>query len=275
MAAIAHQLPFTMISRLIGFDTDDPDRLRQGAFDSTELLGSTLALERLEALVAGIEPIATWLADQLTTAATAETSTPAGRPRDDILGAIARSVADDVMALYEGTVILHTLLSAGGESTASLLGNAVRILAEHPALQDQLRHHPDRIGAFVEEALRLESPFRYLMRSTHQPTELGGVAIPAEATVLLFWGAANRDRDQYEHPDEIDLDRRILRHHVAFGRGIHHCVGAPLARVEAAAVLRVLLDQTTTITLDPDDPPRWANSLLFRRHARLPLKLTR
>ena len=125
----------------------------------------------------------------------------------------------------------------------------------------------------MEEALRLESPFRYLMRSVPADTSLAGEEIPAGATVLLFWGAANRDPAEYDHPDDVDLDRRVLRHHVAFGRGIHHCVGAPLARLEAQVVLRVLLACTSNIALDPEQSPRWVDSLLIRRYDRLPVRL--
>jgi cytochrome P450 len=149
-------------------------------------------------------------------------------------------------------VVLHTLLSAGGESTTSLLGNAVRILAEQPDLQEHLRRDPEQVSKFVEEALRLESPFRYLMRYVPETTTLGGVEIPSGATVLLLWGAANRDAAEFERPDEVDLERRAPRHHVSFGRGIHYCVGAPLARVEARIVLTALLERTKTITLDPN-----------------------
>ena len=152
---------------------------------------------------------------------------------------------DGVFGDFEAIGILHTLLSAGGESTTSLLGNAVRILAEHPDLQEHLRQNPEQIPAFVEEALRLEPPFRYHMRSVPKDTTLGGVDIPAGATVLLLWGAANRDAAEFERPDEIDLHRQVPRRHVAFGRGIHHCVGAPLARIEARNVLTVLLERTT------------------------------
>jgi cytochrome P450 family 144 len=173
----------------------------------------------------------------------------------------------------QATVILHTLLSAGGESTTSLLGNAVRILAEQPDLQDHLRRNPEQIATFVEEALRLESPFRYLMRSAANSTTLGSVDIPAGATVLLLWGAANRDAAEFDRPDEVDLQRHVPRRHVAFGRGIHHCVGAPLARMEARNVLTVLLERTSTITLDPTDAPRWVNSLMVRRHEQLPIRL--
>jgi cytochrome P450 len=173
----------------------------------------------------------------------------------------------------EAASILHILLSAGGESTTSLLGNAVRLLAERPELQAQLRDSPGLIPRFVEEVLRLESPFRYQMRSVTRDTTLGGVSIPAEATLLLLFGAANRDAAEFDRPDELDLHRRQPRQHLAFGRGIHYCVGAPLARVEARIVISVLLDRTTSITLDPQHQPRWVQSLMVRRHEELPLQL--
>ncbi len=126
---------------------------------------------------------------------------------------------------------------------------------------------------FVEEALRLEPPFRYHMRFVPDATTLGGVEVPAGATVLLLWGAANRDGAIFDHPDDIDLTREVPRRHVAFGRGIHHCVGAPLARIEARNVLSVLLARTRDITLDPERPPKWTNSLMVRRHEELRVRL--
>lgn len=266
MAEVGNVVPIEVISRLIGFREADPERLLRVAFDSTAMLGSTLSLGRLEELIGAIDDIESWIADQIVIAA--------AEPGDDILGSIARGVDDGALGIQEGTIILHTLLSAGGESTTSLLGNAVRLLAEQPQLQERLRLAPDLISAFVEEALRLESPFRYLLRSVPHDTSLGGVDIPAGTTVLLFWGAANRDATEYDDPDRVDLDRRALRHHVAFGRGIHHCVGAPLARLEARIILTVLLEHTSSITLDPERPPRWVDSLLVRRHEQLPVRLT-
>jgi cytochrome P450 len=229
------------------------------------MLGSTVSLEHLLELVAGVGEIEAWIADQLVAAAT--------DPGDDILGSVALGMEGGALAVEEGTIILHTLLSAGGESTTSLLGSAVRMLAEQPGLQERLRTSPSLIPAFVEEALRLESPFRYLMRSVPSDTSLAGEDIPGGAVVLLFWGAANRDPAEYDHPDDVDLDRRVLRNHVAFGRGIHHCVGAPLARLEAAVVLRVLLERTSNIALDREQAPRWVDSLLIRRYERLPIRL--
>lgn len=265
MTAIGNVVPITMISRLIGFHDSNLDELLGAAFDSTAMLGSTLSHDELIEHIGRTGEIQTWLADQLSTAMKG--------PGDDLLGAVARGVEAGVLSDVEANVILHTLLSAGGESTTSLLGNAARILAENPELQQRLRQNPDQIPIFVEEALRLESPFRYLMRSVPATTTLGAVDIPAGATVLLLWGAANRDSAVFERPDEVDLQRQAPRRHVSFGRGIHYCVGAPLARIEARIVLTVLLERTSSITLDPERAPRWVNSLMVRRHEELPVRL--
>jgi cytochrome P450 len=266
MTAIGNVVPITMISRLIGFRDGDVEQLLAAAFDSTAMLGSTLSYDELVALIARIGEIGEWISLQLSAAMRA--------PMHDLLGAVANGVNDQALSEAQAYGILHTLLSAGGESTTSLIGNAVRMLAEHRDVQDRLREEPALIPMFVEEALRLEPPFRYHMRSVPHDTELGGVEIPARATVLLLWGAANRDPAMFVDPGTIDLTRQVPRRHVAFGRGIHHCVGAPLARIEARNVLGVLLGRTSDVTLDPRKPPRWVNSLMVRRHEELPVHLT-
>jgi cytochrome P450 family 144 len=172
----------------------------------------------------------------------------------------------------EVQTILHTLLSAGGESTTSLLGNAVRMLAEDPA-QQSLRDRPEHIDVFVEEALRLESPFRQMVRSVPHDTTLGGIDIAAGSTALLLFAAGNRDPAQFANPDSVDLTRGSPKRHLAFGHGIHFCVGAALARIEARAVLTELLEQTQNFALDPDHDPQWVDSLLVRRHEQLHLRV--
>ena len=265
MTAIGNVVPITMISRLVGFRNSNLDELWTSAVNGTRLVGSTLALDDLLESASGIEGILVWIAGQLSVAL--------DEPSEDLLGTVANAVNDAALTEAEAIGILTTLLSAGGETTTSLLGNAVRMLAEQPELQEHLRQNPEQIATFAEEALRIESPFRYMMRFVPRHTTLGGTAIPAGSTVLLLWGSANRDPNEFERPDEIDLDRRIPRRHVAFGRGIHHCVGAPLARVEARNVLQVLLDRTRTISLQPDHSPSWVSSLLVRRHEQLPVQL--
>jgi cytochrome P450 len=265
MTAIGNVVPITITSRLIGFRDADVDQLLSAAFDSTAMLGSALTFDELMRLATRTTEIQEWIAGQVAAARQA--------PGGDILGAVASGVNSRVFGDFEATSILHILLSAGGESTTSLLGNAVRLLAERPDLQDHLRGNPGLIPRFVEEVLRLESPFRYQMRSVTRDTTLGGVSLPADATLLLLFGAANRDATDFDRPDELDLQRHQPRQHLAFGRGIHYCVGAPLARVEARIVLSVLLNRTTTITLRPDRPPRWVESLMVRRHQELPVRL--
>jgi cytochrome P450 len=122
--------------------------------------------------------------------------------------------------------------------------------------------------------LRLESPFRHHLRHATRTTELCGVTIPAGATLLLLWGAANRDPTEFDRADEVALDRPAPRHHVGFGRGIHLCVGAPLARLEAEIVLTQFLQRNRRFELDPADPPTRVNSLMVRRFSRLPLRTT-
>jgi cytochrome P450 family 144 len=265
MTAIGNIVPITMISRLVGFRNSNLDELWTSAVNGTRLVGSTLALDDLLESASGMEGILVWIAGQLSVAL--------DEPSEDLLGTVANAVNDVTLSEAEAIGILTTLLSAGGETTTSLLGNGVRMLAERPELQEHLRQNPEQIATFAEEALRIESPFRYMMRFVPRHTTLGGTAIPAGSTVLLLWGSANRDPDEFERPDEIDLERRIPRRHVAFGRGIHHCVGAPLARVEARNVLQVLLERTKTISLQPDHKPSWVSSLLVRRHEQLPVQL--
>jgi cytochrome P450 family 144 len=199
MATIGNVVPITMISRLIGFHDGDLDQLLRAAFDSTAMLGSTLSYDDLVAHIARTGEIEEWVSRQLSAAMS--------EPSHDLLGSVAEGVRSQAFSEVEAVVILHTLLSAGGESTTSLIGNAVRILAEDRELQGQLRASPELIPMFVEEALRLEPPFRYHMRHVPNDTALGGVEIPAEATVLLLRGAANRDAAMFDHPESIDLTR--------------------------------------------------------------------
>jgi cytochrome P450 len=263
MAEVGNLVPITVITWLIGFEDSDPHSLLRAAFDSTDMLSATMTRPVLESMLRRTDDVATWLAGQLQEALEA--------PGESILGAVARSISNGDLRFEEGVVVIHTLLSAGGESTSSLLGNAVRILAEQPELQQQVRDDHALIAPFIEEALRLESPFRYHMRSARTTTRLAGADVPSGATMLLLWGAANRDPAEYTQPDDVVLDRQAPRHHLAFGRGIHHCVGAPLARLEARVVLTSLLDQTEHFELT-DEPPTRVNSLMVRRHATLPLR---
>lgn len=264
MDTVANLLPITVVSKLVGFRQPDLRKLLQAAFDSTAIVGGTLSKFQLLLRMLRSFFIFRWIANQLR-GTSAE--------GDHILASVKKSVEQGVLRPLEAAAVLHLLLAAGGESTTSLLGNAVRILAEDQAMQDQLRAQPDLIPAFLEEVLRVESPFRHHLRSVPRDTRLGGVAIPAGATVLLFWAAGNRDPAAFTNPNAIDLTRP--RTHMTFGRGIHMCLGAPLARLEGQILLRKLLAGTSNITLDTERPPRWVTSLQVRRHEHLHIKIER
>ncbi|MCW2524776.1 MAG: Cytochrome, partial [Frankiales bacterium] len=164
-------------------------------------------------------------------------------------------------------------IAAGGESTTSLTGTAVRLLAEQPELQAQLRAQPDLIPAFIEEACRVDAPFRGHYRVLTEDVELAGHSLKAGSRLVLMWQAANRDESIYSDPDEVHLDR-ANRYHVGFGWGIHLCVGAPLARVEARVAVETLLARTRSFRIDPAAPAlRYHLSLMVRRLVELPLQL--
>jgi cytochrome P450 len=265
MDDVANAVPIRVVAKLIGFHDEDPDRLLDAAFTSTGLLAATEPLEQTMDKMVRTSEVMGWITDQLDRAQVDGT--------DGILGLIADAIMAGELDRGSGVVIMHTLLSAGGESTTGLLGNAAHILATRPDLQDQLRAESDLVVPFVEEVLRLEAPFRYHMRHAPHDTELCGTPVPAGSTVLLLWGAANRDPAEYDRPDEIELGRDAPRHHLGFGRGLHLCVGAPLARIEAEVVLRRFLARTTTFTLAPDRHPTRERSLVVRRFTSLPLSV--
>jgi cytochrome P450 len=265
MDDIANAIPIRVVSKLIGFQNEDPDELLATAFGSTAMLAATESLDEINALMEHSLAVYGWMSEQLVEQSGDDAA-------DGILGAVSSAIAAGDLDVAAGLTIIHTLLSAGGESTTSLLGNAVHLLARTPELQHRLRGDAALVAPFVEEVLRLESPFRYHLRHVPRTTELCGVTIPAGSTMLLFWGAANRDPAEYERPDEVVLDRPTPRHHLAFGRGIHLCVGAPLARLEAQVILAKFLERTSEFTLDPLHPPRRLRSLMVRRFDSLSLR---
>ena len=173
------------------------------------------------------------------------------QPGSDVLSGLASATFPDgsVPEVKDAALIAANLFVGGQETTVRLLSFALRVLAERPDLQKLLRDQREHIPNFVEETLRLESPLRTQFRMTRVATKLGGVDIPAGATIMLAPGACNRDPRAFENPHEFDLERVNARQHVGFGQGLHTCVGAPLARAEGRVTLNRLLDRTTDITI--------------------------
>lgn len=265
IGGFANPLPMRVLVELMGLRERDIDLLTDRAFDGTELLAGTCTLGRMAELADRAQATAAYLARELGAAPP--------DPQVGILGALAKSVADGVLTEAEAISTLVIMLGAGGESTASLLGNAVSRLADDPSLQAQLRDDPDLIPAFIEEVVRLESPFKGHYRQATHDTRLGDVDIPKGAAVLLLWAAANRDPQHFAAPDTINLIDVNPRGHLGFGRGRHYCVGAPLARTEARVAITQLLARTRSVSLAPGSEPEYVPSLFVRRHQRLDVVL--
>lgn len=162
------------------------------------------------------------------------------------------------------------LLLAGHITTTMLLGNTVLCLDAYPEQQDRARADRASIPAVIEESLRLFTPFAALGRATTREVELGGVSIPADQMVMCWLGAANRDPRQFPDPDAFD-PHRDPSPHLAFGRGIHFCLGAPLARLEGRVALNILLDRFDRLRTDPEDPVQFIPTPTLTGVRRLPL----
>ena len=172
-------------------------------------------------------------------------------PRDDVLTGLATATFPDgtVPDVLDACRVASNLFAAGQETTVRLLGSALKRLADDTGLQAMLRQERDLVPNFIEETLRFESPIKGDFRLSRVPTTVGGVEIPAGTTVMVVNGAANRDPRHFEDPQTFDVRRKNARHHMAFGRGIHTCPGAPLARAEARVAIERLLDRTTEIRI--------------------------
>jgi cytochrome P450 len=261
MTVVGGAVPIHAISALIGFRGVDEQVLLQTAYDSVEMTGGAKTLEELGRVRLRSDEINAWTSAQL--------EERDGQGSGDVLDAVKAAINTGQLTHGEAAVTMMTLLSAGGESTASLLGNSVRMLADRPDIQAALRQDMALLPAFIEEVLRLESPFRHHLRSVPRDTELAGVVIPARSAVMLMWGAANRDPATFENPAELVLGRR--QQHVAFGRGIHQCLGRALARLEARIVLTAMLRRNKFPNLATGEKPEWEYSLQVRRYRRLPM----
>jgi cytochrome P450 len=267
MSTVAEPLPMVMVARILGLPDDLAPVLKQQGYAMVERISGFVPEDRIQSLedegVNGLTPVIE---------AFMQAKDGATAYDNGLIGLVKQAVDDGELNDLEAFGILSVIIAAGGESTTSLIGTAVRILAENHDLQDQLRDDLTAVPTFVEEALRYDPPFRGHYRIVTRDTELAGTPLPAGSHLVLAWPAANRDATVYDEPDEIRLDRPKPRHHVGFGWGIHLCVGAPLARVEARVAIETLLTRTRRFSLDTKQL-RYHPSLVVRRLQTLPLQL--
>jgi cytochrome P450 len=263
---LTNPLPAQVVCRLIGLPGKDSERLVQLVWEIGLLLdgitdgegmarASTAALELIEYVQTHLQA--------------ALNEGPRTSPVDGLLGVLAEGINDGQIDAQDAAGILMQLIAAGTETTSSLMATTIEILAVDQGLQEHLRREPSLIPETLEEILRADGPFQFHYRFTRVDAILGGTAIPANSRVLLMWAAANRTG--VDSPNNLKVDGDEVRRvpHYAFGRGLHFCIGAPLARLEARVVIEQLLRRTTGFRMNEREIAARRPSISLRRHVSL------
>ncbi|MGV9874193.1 cytochrome P450 family protein [Streptomyces cellulosae] len=259
VGAYALPLPVTVICDLLGVPAGDRDDFHAW---SNELVTPTDA----ETAASSAAALTGYLTDLI--------ARKARTPDGTLLADLAAPDAADAPAPGELLGMAFLLLVAGHETTVNLISATVLGLLTHPEQLALLRADPELTGAAVEESLRLDSPVHAgAFRFAAEPLELAGTRVAAGDAVLVSLAAASRDPLAFPDPDRFDLTRRP-QGHLGFGHGVHHCLGAPLARAEAAVALRLLLERHPRLALDADpDSLTWRAGTLLRGLTALPVHL--
>lgn len=257
---LAVPLPVTVIAELLGIEPerrDDFKRWSTTAVSSTDEAGGERRAdgERRAGILRDNEEMALYFEQVI--------AERRQQPRDDLVSALVRAeTGEHPLTSDEVVAFCVLLLIAGNETTTNLIGNAMLALLAHPDEMARVRADRALIPGMVEEALRYDAPVQFLPRTTTQDVQLGGVSLPAGATVLPVFGSANRDERRFAEPDRFDVTR-ATQGQVAFGHGIHFCLGAPLARLEARVAFEELFARFSSIERADDAPlQRWPSPIL-------------
>lgn len=261
MRDVASPLPVVIIGEMLGVAVADRERFRHWSNEAVRLLGDGSREDRRRAWRA-LVAMREWLGAQIAERRQA--------PRDDLLSAlVAAEEAGDRLDERElfGTCLL--LLVAGNETTTGLVGNAVIALLRHPEQLDRLRKDPGRMPAAIEELVRYDSPVQLTSRMVQEERQLDGCRMRRGEQIVCILGAGNRDPARFDDPDRLDLDRADVRP-LSFGYGLHYCLGAQLARLEAQAVLTGVLARYPDLRF-AGAPITWGENTVLRGPRALPL----
>lgn len=245
IAGFANALPVHVIGALVGVPTHDREQLRYLSDCMVRTFAISHGRRPDPEAQEGTRALLEYIGDLVRT----YKETPADNMASDMI-----AVADDY-DLTETEIVNFCafLFAAGHETTQNLLGNGIEMLCNEPQLFERLRHEPENITKFVDEVLRYRSSLQRLSRIAMQDVEICGETIPKGGGVRLLVGAGNRDGKQFPHGENFNIDAGAKRH-LAFGRGIHRCVGAPLAHLEARIAFKLILQSTQSLKIDTDHP---------------------
>ena len=239
--SVAFPLPVTVIAEMLGVPSQDMDRFNGWSNDISLTIEPSLRDDQIRRVQKATEELYEYFEDII--------EQRRREPEDDMITALLNAEDEgDKLTREEllGTLVL--LLVAGNETTRNLIGNGMRALLKNPEQLQRLRNNPDLLDSAIDELLRYDSPVQLDGRLVHSDVEVAGHSIRAGQRVLCAIGAANRDPSAFTEPDKLDIGRSE-KSNIAFGRGIHHCLGAPLAMLEARAAFSALLDRFSHIEL--------------------------
>lgn len=268
--ALSESLPAYVVMKLLGLEGDTAlEAIRRWAMMGGDFLAGRLNSEQMNNVFVESAALMEYLAIHFDAL---QASAP-GQRGESLTAKLVDGVEEQLITREQAIGILIILFGAAGESTASLLGSAIRLLVEDSALQETLRSNPALIANFIEEVVRLETPFKFHYRFVNHDTQLCGTPLKAGDVLLLGWASANRDSAVWDDADMLKLDRARPERHFGFGYGIHFCIGAPLARLEVRVALEELLAGTKHIKLDPSQPYAFAHSVFVRRMLHMHLRV--
>jgi cytochrome P450 len=262
IAQFAYPLPLEMILHLFGIPRERMAAAKQWCEDLVALLYGSLPEEQQVECAKTVVAFQRYIADVV--------NEQLKNPEDDMLGIhVAYRIAGaDPLSFDELIAMVCGFIMAGHRTTVDSLGNALSLLLQPNSRWKRLSEHPELIRTAIEEVLRYDAPVQALFRTTTRSVTLSGIPLPQGTRVLLLFGSANRDEDQFSNADLFDMQRHP-NYHLAFGYGPHFCSGAPLARKEMRIALEVLTQRIPNMRLKPDQQPVHFTSLAFRGYQKL------
>jgi cytochrome P450 len=266
MADLANPLPVIVIAEMLGVSAGDHEQFKRWSNAMISSFRPDAIGEVAEEAIAAKDALRAYFA--------AEIEKRRAAPSDDLVGALV-AARDETGALSEGELLAFVvlLLLAGNETTTNLIGNGLLTLCRYPEQFERLRQDRELLSTAIEEMLRFDPPVQMTVRMAEQDTSIGGTAVARNSLTFVLLAAANRDPRQFPNPERFDI-ARTPNEHVAFGEGIHFCLGAPLARLEGAIAIGSVLERFPKLRLvDPVAKLDYRGSLALRGLQSLPLAI--